>query len=90
MNNNCSRCGADITAPNSTNSEDSTLENLLQKIVVEANVSGICQLGQFEQIYDETGAIDQSQNYHTERRNGVLDAMEAVHTHIRNNYEEDD
>lgn len=85
---NCNRCGATWSAT-SSNSQDSQLESLLQAVVSAAQHlgPGTCQIGDTDRI---TGAgIAGSQQYHADQIVSVETAMNAVHSHIQQNYEED-
>ena len=85
----CLHCAGEYEAGPSTNSEDSTLEALLQAVTEEAARTGICGFD-FMSGTHVNGAELESQQRHTSRENVMREAKEAVHSHIQANYEEDD
>ena len=82
----CNRCNAEWSA-GSTNSEDAALETLLKALANVGNGLGVCQLGDTDLVMG-TGVTD-SQQYHADLNTRTIAAMDAVHAHIQENYEED-
>lgn len=85
----CNRCGATWALPASANSQDSQLDALLQAVVAAADDTGpgVCQLGDTGRIV--AVGVANSRQYHADRLTAVQAAMEAVHAHIQQHYEED-
>lgn len=84
----CLHCSQEYEAGPSTNSEDATLEALLQTLAGEAVETGICGFDFMSGTHVD-GAEADSQQRHTDREDVIRQAKEAVHAHIQDNYEDD-
>lgn len=84
---NCNRCGGDLAIPESSQSEDDDLDQLLRAISEVGAGKGVCQLGTSDRIVG-TGTAE-SQAYHGEQATAVQEAINAVHAYIDDNYERD-
>ena len=85
----CLHCAQEYEAGPSGNSEDSALEVLLQTLADSAMETGICGFDFMSGTHAPGTEID-SQQRHTNLAASVKQAKEAVHSHIQQNYEEDD